>query len=70
MKLLRNIGSELLGLFVDDWAFALLVIAWVVVFALLGPRLPHSPVPAAVFFVGLAVLTLAFAARKARQTRE
>ena len=68
MKLLRTIGSELLGLFVDDWAFALLVVAWVVLFALLGAHFPaHSPVPAALFFVGLAALTLAFAARKARQ---
>ena len=68
MKLLHTIGSELLGLFVDDWAFALLVIAWVILFALLGPHLPpHSPVPAAVFFGGLAALTLTFAWRKARQ---
>ena len=67
MKLLRSIGSELLGLFVDDWAFALLVIAWVAAFAVLGPRLPHSPIPAAVFFAGLAALTLVFAMRKARR---
>jgi hypothetical protein len=68
MKLLHTISSELLGLFVDDWAFALLVVAWVVLFALLGPHLPpHSLAPAAVFFGGLALLTLVFAARKARQ---
>ena len=69
MKLLHTIGSELLGLFVDDWAFTLLVIAWVAVFAFLGPRLPTSPALAAVFFAGIAVLTLAFAVRKARQVR-
>ncbi len=65
MKLLRTIGSELLGLFVDDWAFALLVIAWVVLFAVLGPRLSHTPALGALFFAGFALLTLAFAWRKA-----
>ena len=65
MKLLRSIGSELLGLFVDDWAFALLVVAWVALFALLGPR--HSPTFAVLFFAGLALLTLAFVWRKARR---
>ena len=69
MKLLHTIGSELLGLFVDDWAFTLLVIAWVAAFAVLGPRLSHSPAIAAVFFAGIAVLTLAFAARQARRVR-
>ena len=66
MKLLHTIGSELLGLFVDDWAFALLVIAWVVLFALLRFP-PHAPAPAVVFFGGLALLTLAFVAHKARK---
>ena len=66
MNLLRSIGSELLGLFVDDWAFAILVIVWVLLFALLGPRLPHTAAIGAVFFTGLAALTLIFAWRKAR----
>ncbi|MBV9848994.1 MAG: hypothetical protein JO250_04820 [Armatimonadetes bacterium] len=65
MKVLRAIGSELLGLFVDDWAFALLLIAWVVLFALLRPR--QSPVFAAAFFLGIALLTLVFVRRKARR---
>ena len=66
MKLLRTIGSELLGLFVDDWAFALLVVAWVLLFAALTPHLPHTPALGALFFAGLAGLTLLFAWRKAR----
>ena len=65
MRVLRAIGSELLGLFVDDWAFALLLIAWVVLFALLGPH--QSPVFAAIFFAGIALLTLVFVRRKARR---
>ena len=68
MNVLRGIGSELLGLFVDDWAFALLIVAWVAAFGLFGPRLPpHSPLPAVVFLAGLAALTLAFVVRRARQ---
>ena len=67
MKMLHTIGSELLGLFVDDWAFALLVVAWVVLFALLGPHRVHSPAFAVVFFGGFALLTLAFATRQARR---
>lgn len=66
MKLLHTIGSELLGLFVDDWAFALLLIAWVVACALLVPRLHHPTALAAAFFAGIALLTLVVVTRKAR----
>lgn len=68
MTVLRTAARELLGLFVDDWAFALLLVAWVAAFATLGHRLPPSW-EGAVFFAGLALLTLAFAVRKARSVR-
>ena len=66
MTLLRTIFTELVGLFVDDWAFALLIVVWVGLFALPGIR-AHLPFAGPVLFLGLAVLTLVFVARKARQ---
>jgi hypothetical protein len=66
MNLLRNIMSELIGLLVDDWAFALLILAWVGLFALPGVR-AHAVFAGPLLFLGLAVLTLVFVARKARR---
>ncbi len=66
MKVLRTILEELIGLFVDDWAFAGLTLLWVGLFALpfsrtlgvwAGPGL----------FAGLAALVLVFVVRKARR---
>ncbi len=64
MAALRMAARELIGLFVDDWAFALLLVAWVALFALLGHRLPGAW-EGALFFLGLAIATLVFAVRKA-----
>ncbi len=66
MKLIRTIFAELLGLFVDDWAFALLLLLWVGLFLMpLRRVLGMGAGPA--LFVGLAALTLAFVVRKARR---
>lgn len=65
MNLLRTMGTELVGLFVDDWTFALGIVVWLALMFVVGPRLPLS-VAAPVFFLGLAALTLAFVVRKAR----
>jgi len=64
VKLLRNIVSEIIGLFVDDWAFAALALAWVALFALPGVR-AHASSAGPALFGGLAVLTLVFVARRA-----
>ncbi len=65
MKVIRTIFEELIGLFVDDWAFALLALLWVGVFALpLSQMLGSWAGP--LLFVGLAALALVFVARKAR----
>lgn len=66
MNLLRNILSELIGLLVDDWAFAGLILAWVALFALPGIR-THAALAGPMLFLGLAVLTLVFVARKAKR---
>lgn len=68
MNLLRTIISEIIGLFVDDWAFAVLLVAWVLVQIVLTPRLSPT-VAATLFFAGIAALTLVFVARKARSVR-
>lgn len=66
MTVLRNILAEIVGLFVDDWAFALLVLLWVALFALPPVRL-HLPLAGPLLFLGLAALTLVFVARKAKR---
>lgn len=66
MTLLRTIMAELIGLFIDDWAFALLILVWVGLFAVPGIR-AHLPYAGPALFVGLAVLTLVFVARKAKE---
>lgn len=66
MKFLRNALTEIVGLFVDDWAFAGLAIAWVALFALPGFH-AHAALSGPALFLGLAVLVLVFVARKARR---
>ena len=65
MMVLRNILAELVGLIIDDWLFALLVLLLVGLFALPGVR-HASSLSGPLLFGGLAVLTLIFVARKAR----
>lgn len=68
MNFLRNAISEIIGLFVDDWLFAILLVVWVILAALASPHL--SPrIVGPLFFLGLAALTLAFAVRQARRIR-
>ena len=66
MNFLRTALAEIVGLFVDDWAFAGLALAWVALFALPGIR-AHAALAGPALFLGLAVLTLVFVARKARR---
>lgn len=65
MRILKNIWAELIGLFVDDWAFAGLVLVWIALFALPAIRAQTTLAGPALFF-GLAILTLVFVVRKAR----
>ena len=66
MKTLRAALAEIVGLFVDDWAFAGLALAWIALFALPPVRALGGPAAVALW-AGLAVLTLVFVARKARR---
>ena len=65
MTFLRNALAELVGLFVDDWLFVLLTLAWIGLFALPGVR-SHGVGAGLLLFGGLAALVLGFVARKAR----
>ena len=66
MNFLRSAVSEVVGLFVDDWAFALLLVVWVGLIAAFAPRLPPT-LAAPLFWLGLAALTLVFVVRQARR---
>jgi hypothetical protein len=57
MRRITLVLRELLGLFVDDAPFALTVLAWLTVFALLLPRVPLPPSwRGPLLFAGLAVI--------------
>ena len=66
MNVLRAVLSEIIGLFVDDWAFALALGLWVGVIALARHHLPPN-IPPPLLFLGLAALTLVFVVRRARR---
>jgi len=68
MNILRAALAEIIGLFVDDWAFALALGVWVGLIALARHHLPPAAA-APLLFVGLAVLTLLFIVRRARSLR-
>jgi len=70
MKLLRTALDELLGLFVDDWLFATLTVAWIGILALMARSNRLTPsLTAALLFGGIAGLLLVFVVRKSRGKR-
>lgn len=68
MALLQSIGREILGLFVDDWAFALALVVWVGMVAALRRVLPPDSL-APLLAAGLIILVLIFALRRAKSLR-
>ncbi len=68
MPWLKTIAAEIFGLFVDDGAFAVAILAWLVV---AGLALPHiglpPPVKGPILFAGLAVILIESATRRARK---
>jgi hypothetical protein len=70
MSWLRGIGSELLGLFVDDGWFALSIVIWLIACGLGLPRLNlPSSLPPIILFVGLALILARSALRRAGEGR-
>ena len=68
MTWLTTILREIFGLFVDDGAFAVTILVWLAVVALVPPRLGLDPSWTAVLlFAGLAVILIESATRRARR---
>ncbi len=65
--MIKTILAELLGLFVDDAAFALTILAWLVIATIGMPRLGlQTPAPALILLAGLLAILLESALRRAR----
>ena len=68
MTWLSTIWSEFIGLFVDDGSFAAAILAWLAFCWLVLPRLGLAPAwQPAILFVGLALILVESALRRARQ---
>lgn len=66
MSWLRTIGSEFLGIFVDDGAFALAIVAWLVACGVLFAHVAlPTALPPVILFAGLVVILIDSAVRRA-----
>lgn len=67
MQWIRTVLREIFGLFIDDGSFAVAILVWLAIVWLV---LPHIAVPAfwsgPFLFVGLALILVKSAARRAR----
>ncbi len=70
MAWIRTILREVLGLFVDDGAFALAILAWIGIDWLLAGSLHLGTAASVLLFVGLAVILLESTTRFSRMSRE
>ena len=68
MRWIRTILSEIFGLFVDDGAFAITILLWLIIAGVALPRLGISPpAKAIILFAGLAAILMESALRRARK---
>jgi hypothetical protein len=68
MAWIAAVMREIAGLFVDDGRFAVTILAWVGLCALVLPRLPITGAwDGPVLFAGLALILLESAVRRARR---
>jgi hypothetical protein len=66
MSWLKSVGSELIGLFVDDGNFALSLLIWLVACGLALPRLGLPAfLPPVILFAGLVAILARSALRRA-----
>ncbi len=67
MTWLKTVWSEFLGLFIDDAAFAIAILAWLAACWLLLPRLSLPAIlPPTILFTGLVLILVESAMRRAR----
>jgi hypothetical protein len=70
MKWIKTIFHEILGLFVDDAAFALAILIWLGIMRWIASRLNlRATAIAILFFAGLALILIESTARYARRKR-
>lgn len=67
MKWLRAIFAELFGLFVDDGAFAVAILLWLIVIGVVVRMMPAGAWQAIVLFAGLACILVESALRRSRR---
>ncbi len=68
MNWLRTIVTETFGLFVDDGAFAVAILAWLIVTGLVLPSVgTGAAVKGPILFAGLAAILIESATRRARK---
>ncbi len=68
MQWLRTIAGEVLGLFVDDRIFAGAILAWIILAAVVLPRLTMpDAAKGLMLFAGLAAILLTSAVHRARR---
>ncbi len=71
MRWLQSILREIIGLFVDDGAFALTILLWLILIAVILPRVAAvAPWTGPLLFAGLAVILIASTIRFARRNRK
>jgi hypothetical protein len=56
MKWIKNVGREILGLFVDDSSFALAILVWIALVWLYRQRIGGKVPSGVVLFAGLTVI--------------
>ncbi len=68
MKWIKNIFREILGLFVDDGAFALAILVWLDLMRWAASHLSGSPaITGIILFTGLALILVESTSRYARR---
>ena len=68
MQWMKTIAAEVFGLFVDDGSFAVALLVWVALTALLLPHIDVSPwAKGPILFAGLAAILVESAVRRARK---
>lgn len=69
MNILRSIVAELISLFVDDGLFAVAIVFWVILDAVVAPAFGVSTYwRGIIFFAGLAVVLIESVARRSRSS--
>ena len=68
MKIIKTIGAEIFGLFIDDGSLAIAIVIWLAGAGIIIPHLIISPLfKGVILFIGLTVIPVENAIRCARR---